>query len=134
MSINDQIEAAAKERAAIAESWETYEAIRDPAEEPLETFGNGFRAGAEWGRREAAKGLWIDAPVWNGKGPSYMDCWAKIEGKWYPGEYWREADEVDFKSSVGLPHQTYARHSCESIVIASTIPSPSELFEKEESQ
>ena len=128
MTVNDQIEAAAKEKAAISEAWNTYKVIRDPAEEPLETFGNGFRSGAEWGRREALRGLYVEVKS--------EEC---VEFERYlivvDGEYWdatfrkfESGDFFDLRDIIGNSEVSLDRISK---VYWLSIPSPADIFGEE---
>lgn len=89
MTMSDRIEAAAKEKAAISEAWDTYKVIANsPPDE--ESFTNGVRWGIEIGRREVLQGLYQQLSpeeVLRNLSQAWT-YWASVNGEFVKGMVW----------------------------------------------
>lgn len=126
MSIESQMEAA---RAILMNEWdETHK--RCDFGDPVRGQGmrDGYYDGIAAGYLAALRGLFVEVKPEDGIIRDSVECWARINGMWYQGVYWKAADEIDFKSSSGLAYGSYARTRFDSVIRILSIPSPSDIF------
>lgn len=114
MSIDEQIETAWKEHYA--------ETVSKTKIGPLSigSFAAGYLA--------ALRSLYVEVKPEDDRIRDSVECWARIQDRWYPGVYWKAADEIDFRPSSGLAYGSYSRTRFDSVIRVLSLPSPSDIF------
>lgn len=132
------------EREAIKAAWDVYSEIRDTSESPEETFGNGFRAGEQRGRREVIRGLYHQltpeealktiASVWV--------LWASVGGQIVTGAIWlnsrkgKPSFEIFLEGTPNGKRKEFPLEKCEFLLCLkdqNEFPTPDQVFSEEPS-
>jgi hypothetical protein len=116
MTIDEQVEAAWEEYKPEALSTNSMVLSHD-------VFAAGYLA--------MAKSLYVEVKPEDSQIQDSVECWARINNRWYWGVYWKAADEIDFRPSSGLKCGAHARTRFDSVLRVASLPTPSSIFGEE---